>query len=66
MKRFCFATVGALALAIADPGLTRAADGALTGQVSSHEEGAMEGVLVSAQKGGSTVRITVVTDAQGR
>ena len=26
----------------------------------------MEGVLVSAQKDGSTIRITVVTDAQGR
>ena len=37
---------------------------ALTGQVTSAEEGAMEGVLVSAKKG--TVTITVVSDAQGR
>jgi virginiamycin B lyase len=37
---------------------------ALTGQVTSTEEGAMEGVLVSAKKG--TITITVVSDAQGR
>jgi streptogramin lyase len=37
---------------------------ALTGQVTSNEEGAMEGVLVSAKKG--TITITVVSDAQGR
>jgi virginiamycin B lyase len=39
---------------------------ALTGQVTSGEEGAMEGVLVSAKKTGATVTITVVSDAQGR
>jgi streptogramin lyase len=39
---------------------------ALTGQVNSQEEGAMEGVLVSAKRAGSTMTITVVTDAQGR
>ena len=39
---------------------------ALTGQVTSAEEGAMEGVLVSAKKAGSTITITVVSDAQGR
>ena len=38
----------------------------LTGQVTSQEEGAMEGVLVSAKKDGSTVTVTVVSDAQGR
>jgi virginiamycin B lyase len=37
---------------------------ALTGQVTSAEEGAMEGVLVGAKKG--TITITVVSDAQGR
>jgi streptogramin lyase len=41
------------------------APGALTGQVSSAEEGAMEGVLVSAKKSGSTITVTVVSDAQG-
>src|SRR5215472_13570437 len=39
---------------------------ALAGQVSSAEEGAMEGVVVSAKKDGSTITISVVTDAQGR
>src|SRR4051794_28221885 len=39
---------------------------ALTGQVSSKEEGAMEGVLVSAKRAGSTITLTVVSDAQGR
>src|SRR6266851_9471106 len=48
----------------------RGADGsgriALTGQVSSIEDGPMEGVLVSARQDGSTVTITVVSDEQGR
>ncbi|TMA86759.1 MAG: hypothetical protein E6J74_31130 [Deltaproteobacteria bacterium] len=39
---------------------------ALTGQVSSQEEGRMGGVLVSAKRDGSTVTTTVVSDAQGR
>ena len=39
---------------------------ALTGKVSSAEEGSMEGVLVSAKRAGSTVTITVVSDRQGR
>jgi virginiamycin B lyase len=39
---------------------------ALTGVVNSTEEGAMEGVLVSAQKTGSPITITVVSDEQGR
>ena len=39
---------------------------ALTGRVTSAEEGAMEGVLVGAKKAGSTITITVVSDAQGR
>jgi streptogramin lyase len=34
--------------------------------VSSAEEGAMEGVLVSAKKAGSTITVTVVSDAEGR
>jgi streptogramin lyase len=38
---------------------------ALTGQVTSAEEGPMEGVLVSARKDGSTITTTVVTDAKG-
>ena len=38
----------------------------LTGSVTSAEEGAMEGVLVSAQKDGSPITVTVVSDASGR
>ena len=37
---------------------------ALTGQVTSAKEGAMEGVLVTAKKQGSTMSTTVVSDAQ--
>jgi virginiamycin B lyase len=39
---------------------------ALTGQVGSAEEGAMEGVVVSAKKDGSTITVSVVSDAKGR
>src|SRR5437868_3266634 len=44
-------------LAIAQP---------LSGRVTSAEEGAMEGVLVSAKKVSSTITVTVVSDAKGR
>jgi virginiamycin B lyase len=37
----------------------------LAGQVSSTEEGVMEGVLVSAKMEGSTISTTVVSDKQG-
>jgi streptogramin lyase len=65
-KRFCLAASTAAGLWLAGGALAPAADWALTGQVSSAEEGAMEGVLVSAQRDGATIRTTVVTDAQGR
>src|SRR5262249_48256944 len=38
---------------------------ALSGQVSSAEEGKMEGVLVSAKKDGSTITTTVVSNDKG-
>src|SRR5260221_14029325 len=41
-------------------------DTALTGIVASEAEGRMEGVVVTAQKAGSIVRVSVTTDAQGR
>ena len=44
----------------------RAQTPALSGQISSAEEGPMEGVLVNAKKAGSTVTVTVVSDAKGR
>src|SRR5258706_8884711 len=37
----------------------------LSGTVASKEEGPMEGVLISAQRSGSTITITVVSDAKG-
>src|SRR5262249_14160593 len=42
------------------------APSALSGQVSSAAEGAMEGVVVSAKREGSTVTVSVVTDAKGQ
>ena len=39
---------------------------ALTGMVTSEEEGAMEGVIVSAKREGSTMTISVVSNAQGK
>ena len=42
------------------------ADLALTGTVVSAEEGAMEGVLISARRAGSTLTTTVVSDHDGR
>jgi len=39
---------------------------ALAGQVSSQEEGNMEGVLVTARRDGAKFTVTVVSDAQGR
>src|SRR5262245_29439292 len=39
---------------------------ALTGQVRSGGEGLMEGVVVSAKRAGSTVTVSVVSDAQGQ
>src|SRR5438876_186011 len=61
----------ALAVLLAHPALAplpveAQAPTALTGEVISSEGGAMEGVLVSARKVGSTITVTVVSDAQGR
>src|ERR1700737_752934 len=38
----------------------------LTGQVTSDEEGPMEGVVVSAKLDGSTITVSVISDKQGR
>ena len=56
-------TVG---FAFAPPAALRAqTSAALTGQVSSPEEGAMEGVLVSARKTGASFTVTVVSNDKG-
>src|SRR5215469_13774738 len=44
---------------------TAESSSAFSGRVSSAEEGAMEGALISAKKEGSTISFTVVSDTQG-
>ena len=57
----------AIALLQSAPGALHAQTvAALSGTVTSAEEGPMEGVLVSAKKAGSTITITVVSDKDGR
>ena len=64
-------TVFAAAFALAAASLWRAppvlaqSAAALSGEVSSAQEGLMEGVLVSAKKEGSTITVSVVSDAKG-
>ena len=41
-------------------------ESALTGEVASVEEGPMEGVVVTAKREGSTIAVSVISDAQGR
>ena len=69
MRSFPFAiTLSALWLSLG-PTTVRAETSypiALTGQITSGEEGAMEGVLVSAKRTGSSMTITVVSDREGR
>ena len=60
----------ALSISLALFGLSTAfaddkAPAALTGQVISEAEGAMEGVVVTAHKDGSIVSVSVTTDARG-
>src|SRR5262245_5233820 len=54
----------AFVIAFAPP--VRAQAPALAGQVASAEEGPMEGVVVSAKKQGSSITVSVVTNAEGR
>lgn len=56
----------AVMLLPAAPDPARAQGPALTGQVTSDAEGAMEGVVVTAKKAGAKLSVSVVTDAQGR
>ena len=65
-RDFLLTTTFAAALLILPAAPPAHAQSALTGTVSSAEEGAMEGVVVSAKRDGSTITISVVTDAQGR
>src|SRR3954454_4624998 len=58
------AAVAASALLIHGGGSPASAQ-TLSGSISSAEEGAMEGVIVSAKKEGSTITVSVVSDAGG-
>ena len=61
------AVAGGLAAAVLyAPAVVAQTSDALTGQVSSAPEGAMEGVVVSAKKAGSIVTVSVVTGEDGR
>ena len=63
IRSLILAVAGALAFHMG--GVFAQAADALVGQVSSAQEGAMEGVVVSAKKAGSIVTVSVVTDATG-
>jgi streptogramin lyase len=74
-NRLRYYTLAAIAAAVAVSAAAHAAGGAraavagqmaLTGVVSSTDEGPMEGVLVSARQDGSTITTTVVSDKTGR
>src|SRR5271165_1579306 len=58
---------GLVSLAFSGAGASRAQKQteALNGKVTSQEEGAMEGVVVSARKDGSTITVSVISDKQG-
>jgi virginiamycin B lyase len=71
MQRYLLVTAAALAVSLLHAGtdssraLAQAA-ALLAGQVTSAEEGAMEGVMVTAKKAGSTIAISVASDADGK
>src|SRR6266699_4490588 len=60
-----YASLGCILAGLISVGALAQGSPALTGQVTSAEEGAMEGVLVSAKKDGSTITVTVVTNEKG-
>jgi streptogramin lyase len=68
MNRHWLATTALLGLTVAcaePPAGHAQGAAALTGQVSSTEEGAMEGVLVTARELGASFTVTVVSDDKG-
>jgi virginiamycin B lyase len=70
IRRLLLTTTAALTLTLTAAGtdwskVAAQSAAVLSGQVSSAEEGAMEGVVVSAKKAGSTVTVSVISDAQG-
>ena len=63
--RAAAAAVAAWLLISAGPLAAQAVPPALSGKVASDREGPMEGVLVSAKQPGTTITVTVVSDANG-
>jgi virginiamycin B lyase len=59
------AIAAGVALAISTAGRAQSS-ASIEGRVTAAEEGAMEGVLVSAKRAASTITVTVVSDASGR
>jgi virginiamycin B lyase len=64
--RLSAAIITAACLTLTEAAAEPVANLALTGTVTSAQEGAMEGVVVCARRDGATFRISVVSDAQGR
>ena len=60
------ASAAALLLALTSQPVWPQGETALTGTVSSEAEGNMEGVVVTAARPDSIVRVSVTTDAHGR
>ena len=60
------ALVGALLSARSPHALAADKASALSGKVSSAEEGAMEGVVITAKQVGSPISVSVVSDKDGR
>lgn len=65
MKKITIA-VAAIAAAFLLTSGAHAQQAALTGKVTSSQEGAMEGVLISAKKDGGNITITVVSNDKGQ
>jgi streptogramin lyase len=59
-------TIAAMMAAIFVTASAQAQQAALTGKVTSAEEGAMEGVLISAKKDGGNITVTVVSNDKGQ
>jgi streptogramin lyase len=68
MRNFITGALASVTFIVLQAGLPAIAQPtpALAGQITSAEEGPMEGVLVSAKRAGSTITITVASDEKGR
>src|SRR3954463_9868122 len=65
LTKLFLASVSAVALSVVIGHPAIAAPAALSGTVSSSQEGKMEGVVVSAKRPGSTIMVSVSTNAKG-